>query len=450
MARTLGVVILAAGQGTRMKSALPKVLHPVCGVPMVAHILAAARELAPASLAVVIGHGGKQVRDTLAAADVTFVQQTELLGTADAVRRCRDAMAGCEDVMVLNGDSPLIGAELLRALRDARSPADPFAFVTCQVSDPGRLGRVVRDGDGLVERIVEAADYEGPGGPAEVNAGQYVFDAARLWAGIIQVPKSAKGEYYLTDMVHIAVSTWTPPVTIDADPSEALGVDDRVKLAEAEQIMRAHILEQHMLEGVTIADPATTYIDANVRIESDVTILPGCALRGETRIATGCIVGPATSLTNARVGRDSTIRNSVVEDSQIGERVRIGPFAHLRSNAVIGDDCEIGNYAEIKNSIIGNRVKMHHFSYIGDADVGDETNIAAGVITCNYDGVNKYRTTIGRKVFIGCDTMLVAPVSLGDGALTGAGSVVTKDVRAGGRVAGVPARALPHVKRPGH
>ncbi|MGH2633667.1 MAG: NTP transferase domain-containing protein, partial [Tepidiformaceae bacterium] len=296
MTRTLGVIVLAAGQGTRMKSALPKVLHRVCGVPMAGHILAAARELEPHRIAVVVGHGSDQVRTALAGEGITFVEQTELLGTADAVRRCREAMAGCDDVMVLNGDSPLIRPELLRELRDARSVSDPFAFVTCHVDDPGRLGRVLRDGNGLVERIVEAADYEGPAGPAEVNAGQYVFDAARLWAGIVQVPKSAKGEYYLTDMVAIAVSGWTPPATIETDAAEALGVDDRVKLAEAERIMRGRILERHMLAGVTIIDPATTYIDAAVQLETDVTVLPNSSLWGTATVATGCVIGPGTTL----------------------------------------------------------------------------------------------------------------------------------------------------------
>ncbi|MGH2632574.1 MAG: DapH/DapD/GlmU-related protein, partial [Tepidiformaceae bacterium] len=231
------------------------------------------------------------------------------------------------------------------------------------------------------------------------------------------------------------------------DAAEALGVDDRVKLAEAERIMRGRILQRHMLAGVTITDQATTYIDSAVQLGPDVTILPNSSLWGTTTVATGCVIGPGTTLANAAIGRDTTVRNSVVEDSRVGERSKVGPFAHLRENAVVGDDCEVHNYAEIKNSVIGNHVKMHHFSFIGDADVGDETNIAAGVVTCNYDGTRKNRTTIGRHVFIGSDSMLIAPVTLGDDAFTGAGSVVTKDVRPGGRVAGVPARAIPKPKR---
>jgi bifunctional UDP-N-acetylglucosamine pyrophosphorylase/glucosamine-1-phosphate N-acetyltransferase len=222
-----------------------------------------------------------------------------------------------------------------------------------------------------------------------------------------------------------------------------VGVDDRVKLAEAERIMRARIIERHQLAGVTISDPATTYIDAGVQLAQDVTVLPNCYLQGATRVGTKSTVGPGTTLRNATVGEATTVRNSVIEESEIGSRCNVGPYSHVRGNAVIGDDCELGNYAEVKNSRIGPRVKMHHFSYMGDAEVGEDTNIAAGAITCNWDGVNKNPTTIGARVFIGCDTMLVAPVVVGDGALTGAGSVVTRDVPPGGRVAGVPARPIP-------
>ncbi len=442
MSDNLGIIVLAAGQGTRMKSALPKVLHPVCGEPMAVHVLRAARDLAPAKIAVVVGHGGAQVREALAAPDVTFVEQTELLGTADAVRRCREAMAGCDAVMVLFGDAPLVTPQLLRELRDTRGRDGAVAFVSAWVEEAGRLGRVLRGTDGTPLQIVEAADYDGPDGRAEINAGHCVFDAAWLWSAIDQIPRSAKGEYYLTHLIAAAADAGKPPRTVDASAAEALGADDRILLAEAERLMRKRILEAHMAAGVTIADPATTYIDATVRIAADVTVLPNCYLHGATTIATGTTIGPGTTLRNATIGADCRVQSSVIEDSRIGNRVPVGPFAHLRGNADVGDDCEIGNYAEIKNSIIGRRVKMHHFSYLGDADVGDGSNIAAGVITCNYDGVNKHRTTIGKNVFVGCDTMLVAPVTLGDGAITGAGAVVTRDVPAGEKVAGVPARPL--------
>jgi bifunctional UDP-N-acetylglucosamine pyrophosphorylase/glucosamine-1-phosphate N-acetyltransferase len=442
MSDSLGVIVLAAGQGTRMKSSLPKVLHPVCGEPMAVHVLRAARSLEPAKIAVVVGHGAAQVREALAAPDVTFVDQTELLGTADAVRRCRDAMAGCSSVMVLFGDAPLVTPELLHELRHARGTDGVVAFVSALVDDAGRLGRVQRGADGSPLKIVEAADYEGPDGPAEINAGHCIFDGNWLWTAIEQIPRSAKGEYYLTHLVAAAAEAGKPPRTVNASAAEALGADDRILLAEAERMMRKRILEAHMTAGVTIVDPATTYIDATVRISADVTILPNSYLHGTTSIATGTTIGPGTTLRNATIGEGCRVQSSVIEDSRIGNRIPVGPFAHLRGQADVGDDCEIGNYAEIKNSIIGRGVKMHHFSYMGDADVGEGSNIAAGVITCNYDGVNKHRTTIGKNVFVGCDTMLVAPVTLGDGAMTGAGSVVTHDVSPGEKVAGVPARPM--------
>jgi len=450
----LGVIVLAAGQGTRMKSSLPKVLHPVCGKPMALHVYNAAAALEPDVVAVVVGFGAEQVRAAFEGRNVRFVHQDELLGTADAVRRCEEALAGCERVVVLNGDSPLLTADVLSSrfrteagwapvgLLDGQGDA-PLAFLTAMVEDAGSMGRVRRDQHGAVTGIVEAADDSTRAGAAEINAGQYVFDARWLWEHLPKVPKSAKGEYYLTHLPAFAYDEGTPANGITADAAAGRGFDDRRGLAEAGRLMRQRILERHMLSGVTIIDPATTYIDADVALENDCTILPNCYLYGATHVATNAEIGPGTTLRNSVVGRDSRVESSVVEDSRIGERTSVGPFSHIRGGADVGDDCEVHNYAEIKNSRLARNVKMHHFSYLGDAEVGENTNIGAGTITCNYDGVNKNRTTIGRDVFVGSDSMLIAPVTLGDGSLTAAGSVVTRDVGPGERVAGVPAKPLP-------
>jgi len=429
-----------------MKSALPKVLHPVCGAPMLSHVLSAAREIEPGRIVVVVGYGAEDVRASVEDPDVTFVDQPDLLGTADAVRRCEKALAGCDEVVVLNGDSPLITGATIRELIASRGEA-PLSFVTCFLEEPGRMGRVVRDGEGHVSGIVEASEYSGPDEEAEINAGQYVFEAAWLWEQLPAIAPSANGEYYLTVLPRVAHEQGRPARTLEADPDEVQGVDDRVRLAEAEWQMRERILAGHMLSGVTIADPATTYIDATVSIAPDVTVLPNCYLYGRTSIATGTVIGPGTTLRNSTVGQGTAVQSSVIEESSLGERVRVGPFAHVRGGSTIGDDCELGNYSEVKNSVLERGVKMHHFSYLGDADVGEGANISAGVITCNYDGVNKHRTVIGAGAFVGCDTMLVAPVTVGEGSQTGAGTVVTKDLPAGAKAVGVPARIIGQVKR---
>jgi bifunctional UDP-N-acetylglucosamine pyrophosphorylase/glucosamine-1-phosphate N-acetyltransferase len=258
-----------------------------------------------------------------------------------------------------------------------------------------------------------------------------------------KVKVSKKGEKYLTSLIDFAVDEKRGVEAYPGNPDEVLGVDDRVRLSEVEVLVRKRILNGHMLAGVTIQDPASTFIDHDVVIEQDVTILAGTHLEGATRVATGSAIGPDSVLRDAIIGKACKVQSSFIEQSQIGDRVSVGPFAHIRGGARLGDDVHLGNYAEVKNSNIGSGVKMHHFSYLGDADVGENTNIAAGSITCNWDGVNKHRTTIGRDVFIGCDTLLVAPVTVGSEAMTAAGAVVTKDVEAGGRVAGVPARPLP-------
>ena len=434
-----GVIVLAAGRGTRMRSTLPKVLHEVCGRAMVSHVIEAARAIEPRRLAVVIGHEADLVREAVGPG-VEFVEQTSMLGTGDAVERCREAMAGCDRVVVLNGDAPLLTGATIVALLSGAAEAT-MAIAVNRVEDNGAFGRVERDGDGNVVRIREA-DRQAEG-YTERNAGFYVFDSAWLWKNIGRVGESDSGERYLTALAAMAAEQGGTITAVEVPADDALGVDDRRRLADAEAIMRHRIVDRLMEEGVTVRDPATTYIDAGVAIEADVTIEPGSHIRGRSRIATGSTIGPNTVLRNSSIGANSLVTQSTIEDSTIGDSVTVGPNAHVRGGTTIGDHCELGNYAEVKNSMVGKGVKMHHFSYLGDADVGPGVNYAAGAVTCNYDGVAKHRTTIGAGAFIGCDTMLVAPVTIGAGAVTGAGAVVTKDVGAGERVAGVPARPLP-------
>ena len=443
MSAGYGVVVLAAGQGTRMRSKLPKVAHLVVGKPMICHIVDAALALQPERVAVVVGFGKDAVMAALGERHVTFVEQTVLAGTADAVARCREAMAGCRQVLVLNGDSPLVTTELLARLAHASDGA-AMSLVGCMVQDPLRMGIVERDPDsGNVQGIREYGEYAYHGGPIEINAGQYCFDANWLWANIGNVEKSAKGEYYLTELTGMAIAQGRRVAAISGEAEEVLGVDDRVRLAETEQVARARILRRHMLGGVTIVDPASTYIDADVELGEDVVIYPQTHLYGTTAVAGNTKIGPGAVIRSSRIGPDCVIQSAVIEDSELGTGVKVGPFCHVRGKAKLGDGCELGTYAEVKNSNIGAGVKMHHFSYMGDADIGAAANIAAGAITCNFDGVRKHRTVIGERAFIGCDTMLVAPVTIGDDAYTATGAVVIRDVAAGERVAGVPAKPLP-------
>jgi bifunctional UDP-N-acetylglucosamine pyrophosphorylase / glucosamine-1-phosphate N-acetyltransferase len=429
-----------------MKSSLPKVLHRVGGKPMVSHVVDAARTLEPARIAVVVGHGGDQVRESLANDGVVFVEQTELLGSGDAVRRCEQALDGCGRIMVLNGDSPLVRPEMLKVL-DRSLGGGVMAFASHPMEDRGGFGRVQRDNAGRVAAIVEQAD--GAGGTAERNAGQYVFDAAWLWAKLPLVPPSEKGEFYLTHLAAEAHSEGQPATTTEVDPEDVLGVDNRRMLAEAERVMRERTIARLFDCGVTVVDPTTTYVDAGVVVERDVTIHPNCYLRGATIVEAGADIGPGTTLQNAVVRSGALVAQSVIEDSEIGRNTTVGPFAHVRGRSTIGANCELGNYAEVNRSQVGDGVKMHHFSYVGDAQVGNGSNMAAGIITCNYDGVSKHRTVIGERVLLGSDTMLIAPITIGDGAVTGAGSVVNRDLAPGERVAGVPAKPIQSRKKPG-
>ncbi|MBN1428981.1 MAG: bifunctional UDP-N-acetylglucosamine diphosphorylase/glucosamine-1-phosphate N-acetyltransferase GlmU [Anaerolineae bacterium] len=439
---SLDIVILAAGQGTRMKSRLPKVLHPLAGKPLVLYSVQEATSVCQRSPVLVIGHGGDAVKQAVGEA-ARFVEQPEQLGTGHAVLQARDLLAGQgQYVIVFYADMPLLQASTLHKLYEAQqSNSGPFSMLTVVTENTRGFGRIVRDTQGDFCAIVEEVQAT-PEQLAirEVNPGVYCFDADWLWSRLDQLPLSPKGEYYLTDLGAIAVGE---KATIKAipmdDPDEALGINTRVHLAEAETMLRHRVNEQLMLSGVTIIDPAATYIEPTVQVGQDSIILPNTHLRGSTVIGQECTIGPNTVIEDSTIGDRCVVTASFLESATMEDDVDMGPFGHLRKGAYLESHVHMGNFGEIKNSRLRRGVKMGHFSYLGDADVGEESNIGAGTITCNYDGRNKHKTIVGQHVFIGSDTMLVAPVTLGDEARTGAGSVVTHDVPPGTLVYGVPA-----------
>jgi bifunctional UDP-N-acetylglucosamine pyrophosphorylase/glucosamine-1-phosphate N-acetyltransferase len=440
------IVILAAGKGTRMKSDLPKVLHPLVGKPMVLYSVEMAQAVSERPPVLVIGYAADEVRQAVGGA-ARYVLQAEQLGTGHAVAQAQEMLQGGGDhVIVIYADMPLLRADSLRDLYQAQkaNQSGPLTMLTFVTDTPRGFGRIVRAEDGSVQAIVEQVDAT-PEQLAirEVNPGVYCFDAAWLWSHLDKIPVSPKGEYYLTDLVAMAVGEGAAvgAITMD-DPNDALGINTRVHLAEAEAVIRRRVNEAHMLAGVTIVDPAATYIHPDVRIGPDTVIRPNTHLQGQTVVGEACTLGPDTTIVDSTIGDRCVIRYSVVEGATLEDGCDVGPFGHLRKGAYLEAGVHMGNFGEVKNSRLRRGVKMGHFSYIGDADIGEETNIGAGTITCNYDGVRKNKTVTGKNVFIGSDTLLVAPVTLGDGAVTGAGSVVTKDVPPHTLVAGVPARRL--------
>jgi bifunctional UDP-N-acetylglucosamine pyrophosphorylase/glucosamine-1-phosphate N-acetyltransferase len=438
-------VILAAGLGARMKSHKPKVLHELCGRPMLAFVLDAAHEMIARKPLVVYSPATAAVTEVFAGR-ADFALQAEPLGTADAVRAALAVAAdGIGEVLVLSGDVPLVQSDLLAELIDMRRARNAaMALVSVHALDPEGLGRVVRSDDGSqVLQIVEQRDAT----PDEldideINAGVYAFDAEWLRRRIGDVkPSPVSGEYYLPALVTFAMQDHRPVVSLEVEDDGTLaGINDRAQLAEAEAELRALINTRHMLAGVTMVDPQRTYVDASVELEPDVVLEPDVILRGSTVIGAGTRIGSGSQIIDTKVGRGCLIWASVLESSEVEDEVQIGPFSHLRPKSSIGRKAKLGNFAEVKGSRLDAGVQQHHFSYIGDAEVGERTNVGAGTITCNYDGSKKHKTKIGKGVFLGSDTMLVAPLELGDGARTGAGSVVTKDVPAGMLALGVPAR----------
>ena len=442
----LAAVILAAGQGTRMKSDLPKVLHPVLGVPMVLWSVRHAQALGAAPVVLVVGNGAEEVRRTVGEG-VLYALQAERLGTGHATLQARPLVQGkAESVLVLYGDMPALRLETLQrlvALHQERRPA--VTMLTVVAEDSMGFGRVVRDAAGRVRAIVEEA-VATPEILAikELNCGVYCFDAAWLWRRLPDVPLTQpKGEYYLTDMAGLAVQDGLPieALTIH-DVSEVQGVNNRVHLARCEHILRQRLAEHWMLAGVTLVDPATTYIEATVQIGRDTVIYPNTHLQGAAVIGERCAIGPNTIVRDSRIAAGCKVLASVVEGAVMEEGAEIGPFGHLRQGAHLGPGVHMGNFGEVKNAHLGPGTKMGHFSYVGDAEIGPNVNIGAGTITCNYDGVRKHRTVIEEGAFIGSGTMLVAPVTIGRRAKIGAGSVVTHDVPAATLAYGVPARPV--------
>ena len=438
-------VILAAGQGTRMKSSLAKVLHPLLGLPMIHYAVDTALEVTGSKPVVVVGHSGDDVRESIQE-KAEFAVQEPQLGTGHAVMQARELLDGtAAQVLVTYADMPLLQTDTLRELVAAQqSNRGSLSMLTLQVDEARGFGRVMRDQSGKVTGIIEEAQATPEQlSIKELNAGVYCFDGRWLWQALPRIDLSPKGEYYLTDLVAMAVGEGLNVEAVSlTDPQEAIGINNRVHLAEAEAILRQRINKAWMIAGVTISDPATTYIEPGVDIGQDTVILPKTHLQGTTRIGEDCQIGPNTIVLDTQIGNRCRINNSVLESAILEDLVDIGPFAHLRKGAHLARGVHMGNFGEVKNSYLGPGTKMGHFSYMGDATTGADVNIGAGTITCNYDGERKHPTDIEEGAFIGSDTMLVAPVKIGRGARTGAGSVVTRDVPPDTVVAGVPARAI--------
>ncbi|MCP4535581.1 MAG: UDP-N-acetylglucosamine diphosphorylase/glucosamine-1-phosphate N-acetyltransferase [Chloroflexi bacterium] len=440
----LAVVIPAAGQGTRMRSDLPKVLHPLMGQPLVIHAVDAAQALTEIPPVLVVGRAAEAVRETVGSR-AAFVEQAERRGTGHAVLQAREMLRGQSDlVLVIYADTPLLTVETLRRqVAGQRENSGPITILAVTDDNSRGFGRVVRDaGGGVVQLVEEAGATTEQLAIKEFDAGAYCFDADWLWSHVDSIPLSLpKEEYYLTNLIEMAVTEGLRVEAVSAaDPQEALGINSRVHLAEAEGVLRRRINERWMLDGVTIMDPAATYIEPGVTIGQDTTIWPNTYLRGDTTIGRHCTIGPTTIIEDCQIGNRCRVRASVLEQAVMEDEADIGPFGHLRKGARLCEGAHMGNFGEVKNATLGPGAKMGHFSYIGDADIGAEANVGAGTITCNYDGARKHKTVVKNDAFIGSGTMLVAPVTVGKQAQTGAGSVVTHDVPDGAVAYGVPAR----------
>lgn len=448
----IGAVVLAAGQGTRMKSHLPKVLHPLAGQPMLYFVLEALAGLRPAKVAIVVGHQAEEVRGWAEGAHpfgtegaIEWVAQPQQLGTAHAVLQARPALEGCVDtVLVVYGDTPLLRGETLRDLVNLHQASQAtITLLTATVADPQGYGRVVRGADGRVVGILEeAAATPQELALKEINSGVACFRADWLWPRLRQLAPSPQGEYYLTDLAARAAAEGEAIRTLAVpDAHEALGINDRLQLAQAEAVVQSRLRENLMRAGVTLVDPPSCLFHAGVTVGPDTVILPHTLIYGRTHIGAGCTIGPSTFIIDTVVGEGCRIVASVVEGARLEEGVRVGPFAHLRPGTHLARGVDLGNFAEVKNAYLGEETRMHHFGYVGDATIGRGVNIGAGTVTCNYDSETgvKSRTVVEDGAALGSDTMLVAPVRVGPRAITGAGAVVTRDIPADSVALGVPA-----------
>lgn len=433
MTLSLNVVILAAGQGKRMYSRLPKVLHPVAGKPMVKHVLDTSRQLSPAGLVVVYGHGGEQVQAALSAEpQLQWAHQAQQLGTGHAVQQALDFLQA-DLTLVLYGDVPLTRLSTLQRLVSL-ADSKTLAMLTDILDNPTGYGRIVRDAAGQVQCITEEKDADAPTKAIrEINTGMMVFPTALLRGWLSRLSNNnAQGEYYLTDVIAMAVADGVTIATTQPDASwEAAGVNNKVQLAELERIFQLEQARELLLKGVTLSDPARLDVRGELSVGQDVSIDVNCVFEGQVALGDGVSIGANCVLRNVTIARGSQIAPfSHLDGAKVGEDARIGPYARLRPGASLANEVHVGNFVEIKNSVIGLGSKVNHLSYVGDADVGASVNVGAGTITCNYDGVNKFRTTIEDRVFVGSGSMLVAPVTLAAGATIGAGSTITKDAPA--------------------
>ncbi|MGK4907694.1 bifunctional UDP-N-acetylglucosamine diphosphorylase/glucosamine-1-phosphate N-acetyltransferase GlmU [Streptomyces albus] len=439
--RPAAVVVLAAGEGTRMKSATPKVLHEICGRSLVGHVVSAARALDPAQLVVVVGHAREKVTAHLAGLDaqIRTAVQHEQNGTGHAVRMALAELAD-EDlsgtVLVTCGDTPLLRGSTLQQLADTHAAdGNAVTVLTAEVPDATGYGRIVRDAaDGAVTAIVEHKDAtDEQRAIREINSGVFAFDGRLLAEALGKVRRdNSQGEEYLTDVLGILREEGhRVGASVAADHREIAGINNRVQLAEARRMLNGRLVEDAMLAGVTVVDPATTWLDVSVTYEPDAVVHPGTQLLGATHLGSGCEVGPNTRLTDTRVGAGATVSNTVAQGAEIGESASVGPYTYLRPGTRLGRKVKAGSYVEMKNAVLGEGTKVPHLSYVGDAEIGEHSNIGAASVFVNYDGESKHKTTVGSHCRMGADNMYVAPVTVGDGAYSAAGSVITKDVPPG-------------------